>query len=58
MYSLYNSMKVLRDVYTQLVESSLKEGKPLAYTEDPLIQQVINHVLEKEEEDNKKDDLE
>lgn len=51
MYSLYDSMRLLKNVYEQLVETSLSEtGKPLAYIEDDeLLQSVINHVIESEE---------
>lgn len=51
MYSLYNSMRVLKNVYEQLVETSLSEtGKPLAYVEDDeVLQSIINHVIESEE---------
>ena len=50
MYSLYDSMRLLKNVYEQLVETSLSEtGKPLAYVEeDELLQSVINHVIESE----------
>ena len=35
MYSLYDSMRILKNTYKQLVETSLSEtGKPLAYVED------------------------
>lgn len=48
MYSLYESMRILKNVYEQLVETSLSEtGKPLAYVEDDeLLQSIINHVIE------------
>lgn len=46
MYSLYNSMKILRNVYLQLTETALREGKPLAYTDDPLMQSIIDCVTE------------
>lgn len=51
MYSLYDSMRVLKNVYEQLVEISLSEiCKPLAYVEDDEMQQsIINHVIEGEE---------
>lgn len=51
MYLLYDSMRILKNVYKQLVETSLSEtGKPLAYVEDDeLLQSVINHVIEGEE---------
>lgn len=51
MYSLYDSMRILKNVYEQLVETSLSEtGKPLAYVEDDeLPQSIINHVIESEE---------
>ena len=51
MYSLYDSMKLLKNVYEQLVETSLSEtGKPLAYVEDDeVLQSIINHVIESEE---------
>lgn len=51
MYSLYDSMRILKNVYEQLVETSLSEtGKPLAYVEDDeLLQSIINHVIEGEE---------
>ena len=51
MYSLYDSMRILKNVYEQLVETSLSEtGKSLAYVEDDeLLQSVINHVIESEE---------
>ena len=51
MYSLYDSMRVLKNVYEQLVETSLSEtGKPLAYVEDDeVLQSIINHVIESEE---------
>ena len=51
MYSLYDSMRVLKNVYEQLVETSLSEtGKPLAYVEDDeVLQSIINHVIENEE---------
>ena len=47
---LYDSMRILKNVYEQLVETSLSEtGKPLAYVEDDeLLQPVINHVIESE----------
>lgn len=50
MYSLYDSMKILRNVYEQLLETSLSEtGELLAYVEDDeLLQSVINHVIESE----------
>ena len=50
MYSLYDSMRILKNVYEQLVETSLSEtGKSLAYVEDDeLLQSVINHVVEEE----------
>ena len=53
MYSLYDSMRLLKNVYEQLVETSLSEtGKPLAYVEeDELLQSVINHVIESENDD-------
>ena len=35
MYSLYDSIRLLRNVYKQLVETSLNEtGKSLAYVEE------------------------
>lgn len=51
MYSLYDSVRILKNVYEQLVETSLSEtGKPLAYVEDDeLLQSIINHVIENEE---------
>ena len=51
MYSLYDSMRILKNVYEQLVETSLSEiGKPLAYVEDDeVLQSIINHVIEEEE---------
>lgn len=51
MYSLYDSRRILKNVYEQLVETSLSEtGKPLAYVEDDeLLQSIINHVIENEE---------
>lgn len=51
MYSLYDSMRILKNVYEQLVETSLSEtGKPLAYVEDDeVLQSIINHVIESEE---------
>lgn len=51
MYSLYDSMRLLKNVYEQLVETSLSEtGKPLVYVEDDeLLQSIINHVIESEE---------
>ena len=51
MHSLYNSMRILKNVYEQLVETSLSEtGKPLAYVEDDeVLQSIINHVIESEE---------
>ena len=51
MYSLYDSMRILKNVYEQLVETSLSEtGKPLAYVEDDeLLQSIMNHVIENEE---------
>lgn len=54
MYSLYNSMRILKNVYEQLVKTSLSEtGKPLAYVEDDeLPQSIINHVIESEESKN------
>ena len=50
MYSLYDSMMILKNVHEQLVETSLSEtGKPLAYVEDDeLMQSIINHVVEEE----------
>lgn len=63
MYLLYDSMRILKNVYKQLVETSLSEtGKPLAYVEDnELMQSIINHVIEGEEyskleEEESKDD--
>ena len=55
MYSLYDSMRILKNVYEQLVETSLNEtGKPLAYVEeDELLQSIINHVIESGENKNK-----
>lgn len=55
MYSLYYSMRLLKNVYKQLVETSLSEtGKPLAYVEDDeLMQSIINHVIENGENKNK-----
>ena len=50
MYSLYNAMKMLRNVYSQLAETAIKEGKPLAYTDDRLMQSIVEYVTEKEEE--------
>lgn len=43
-------MRILKNVYEQLVETSLSEtGKPLAYVEDDeLMQSIINHVIESE----------
>ena len=54
MYSLYDSMRLLKNVYKQLVETSLSEtGKPLAYVEDDeLMQSAINHVIESGENKN------
>ena len=52
MYSLYNAMKMLRNVYTQLAETAIKEGKPLAYTDDRPMSSIIEYVTEKEEEEN------
>ena len=51
MYSLYDSMRILKNVYEQLVETSLSEtGKPIAYVEDDeVLQSIINHVIESEE---------
>lgn len=51
MYSLYDSMRILKNVYEQLVETSLSETcKPLAYVEDDeVLQSIINHVIESEE---------
>lgn len=51
MYSLYDSMRILKNVYEQLVETSLSEtGKPLAYVEDDeVLQSIITHVIENEE---------
>lgn len=53
MYLLYDSMRILKNVYEQLVETSLSEtGKPLAYIEDDgLLQSIINHVIEGENDD-------
>ena len=47
MYSLYDSMRIFKNVYEQLVETSLSEtGKPLAYVEDDeLLQSIINHIF-------------
>lgn len=63
MYSLYNSMRILKNVYEQLVETSLSEtGKPLAYVEDDeVLQSIINHVIgnedySKSEGEERKDD--
>ena len=55
MYSLYDSMRLLKNIYEQLVETSLSEtGKPLAYVEDDeVLQSVINHVIESGENKNK-----
>lgn len=54
MYSLYDSMRILKNVHEQLVETSLSEtGKPLAYVEDESLQSVINHVIESGENKNK-----
>ena len=57
MYSLYDSMRLLKNVYEQLVETSLSEtGEPLAYVEDDeLLQSVINHVIESGENKDNKD---
>ena len=52
MDSLYNAMNILRSVYTQLVETAIKEGKPLAYTDDRLMSSIIEYVTEKEEGEN------
>ena len=53
MYSLYDAMKMLRNVYTQLAETAIKEGNPLAYTDDRLMSSIIEYVTEKEgEEEN------
>ena len=51
MYSLYDSMRILKNIYKQLVETSLSEtGKPFAYVEDDeVLQSIINHVIEGEE---------
>lgn len=51
MYLLHDSMRILKNVYKQLVETSLSEtGKPLAYVEDDeVLQSIINHVIENEE---------
>lgn len=50
MYSLYDSMRILKNVYEQLVETSLSEtGKPLAYVEDESLQSIINHVIGNED---------
>lgn len=51
MYSLYDSIRILKNVYKQLVETSLNEtGKPLAYVEDDeVLQSIINHVIEGED---------
>ena len=51
MYSLYDSMRILKNVYEQLVETSLSEtGKPLAYVEDDeVLQSIINHVIGNED---------
>ena len=53
MYSLFDSMRILKNVYKQLVETSLSEtGKPPAYVEDnELMQSIINHVIENENDD-------
>ena len=53
MYSLYDSMRILKNVYEQLVETSLSEtGKPLAYVEDDeVLQSVINHVIESDNDE-------
>ena len=53
MYSLYHSMRILKNVYEQLVETSLSEtGKPFAYVEDDeVLQSIINHVLEGKKDD-------
>lgn len=63
MYSLYDSMRILKNVYEQLVETSLSEtGKPLAYVEDDeVLQSIINHVIgnedySKSEGEERKDD--
>ena len=55
MYSLYGSMRIFKNVYGQLVKTSLSEtGKPLAYVEDgELPQSVINHVIESGENETK-----
>ena len=55
MYSLYDSMRILKNVYEQLVETSLSEtGKPLAYVEeDEIMQSIINHVIESEESEDR-----
>lgn len=51
MYSLYKSMRILKNVYEQLVETSLSEtSKSLAYVEDnELLQFIINYVIKSEE---------
>lgn len=53
MYLLYDSMRILKNIYEQLVETSLSEtGKPLAYVEDDeVLQSIINHVLEGKKDD-------
>lgn len=53
MYSLYNSIRLLKNAYEQLVETSLSEtGKPLAYVEDDeLLQSIINHTTESENDE-------
>lgn len=59
MYSLYDSMRILKNVYEQLVKTSLSEtGKPLAYVEDDeIMQSIINHVIESGENKNKNNDV-
>lgn len=52
MHSLYSAVNMLRNVYTQLAETAIKEGNPLAYTDDRLMSSIIEYVTEKEEEDN------
>lgn len=52
MHSLYSAVNMLRNVYTQLAETAIKEGNPLAYTDDRLMSSIIEYVTEKEEEEN------
>lgn len=58
MYSLYNAMKMLMNVYNQLAETAIEEGKPLAYTDDRLMSSIMEYVTEKEEKESSNENRE